>query len=214
MTEVFSPAAAVGDEKKSTQPVIHWQPATRRMEGYKLAGTAWSAPHIRHLLTRASFGIAVDEVNALLPLTQSQLVARLLTDEPLPAPPGTWVSEPFDPNAYRALTQAEQQAWQRNNRLHIEETRAWWILQMAAKPFNLREKMTFFWHGHFTSEFDKLNLAQWVFRQNDTLRRHALGNFRDFLKAIYKDPGMLIYLDGVRNVARQPNENFARELLA
>jgi len=32
------------------------------------------------------------------------------------------------------------------------------------------------------------------------------------LKAMYKDPAMLIYLDGDRNDARQPNENFAREL--
>jgi len=214
MTEVFSPATSVDEGKASAQPVIHWRPSPRRLDGYNLANNAWGAPHIRHLLTRASFGVAVDEVNALLPFTKTQLVARLLTDEALPAPPGTWVSEPFDVQAYRALTQTQQQEWQRNNRLHIEEVRAWWILQMAApQPFNLREKMTFFWHGHFTSEFDTVQLAQWVYMQHDTIRRHALGNFRDFLKAIYKDPAMLIYLDGVRNISRQPNENFARELL-
>jgi uncharacterized protein (DUF1800 family) len=33
------------------------------------------------------------------------------------------------------------------------------------------------------------------------------------LKDVARDPAMLIYLDGMRNVARQPNENFARELL-
>jgi uncharacterized protein (DUF1800 family) len=213
MTAVFSSVASVDVGKSPAQPVIHWQPSPRRLDGYNLAANAWGAPHIRHLMTRASFGVAVDEVNALLPLTKTQLVSRLLTDDPLPTPPGTWVSDPFDPGVYRSLTQDQQREWQRNNRLHIEETRGWWILQMAAKPFNLREKMTLFWHGHFTSEFDTVQLAQWVYMQNDTLRRHALGNFRDFLKAIYKDPAMLIYLDGVRNIARQPNENFARELL-
>lgn len=212
MTEVFTPVASVEQDKASKSPVIHWRPSARRRDGYNLTNSEWGAPHLRHLLTRASFGVAVDEVTALLPLTKSQVVARLLTDDPLPAPPGTWINEPFDPNVYRTLTQAEQQAWQRANRLHIEETRAWWILQMAARPFNLREKMTLFWHNHFTSEFDVVQLAQWVYMQHDTLRRHALGNFRTFLKAIYKDPAMLLYLDGVRNLRTSPNENFAREL--
>jgi uncharacterized protein (DUF1800 family) len=44
-------------------------------------------------------------------------------------------------------------------------------------------------------------------------RREALGNFAVLLKEIARDPAMLIYLDGARSVARQPNENFARELL-
>ena len=52
-----------------------------------------------------------------------------------------------------------------------------------------------------------------LFRQNALFRREALGNFATLLKAVARDPAMLLYLDGVRNVARQPNENFARELL-
>jgi uncharacterized protein (DUF1800 family) len=213
MAEVFSPVASVDVGKSPAPPVIHWQLSPRRLDGYNLAASVWGEPHIRHLMTRAAFGVAVDEVSALLLLTKSQLLSRLLADEPLPAPPGPWVSEPFDPQAFRILPQDQQREWQRSNRLHIEETRGWWILQMAARPFNLREKMVLFWHNHFTSEFDVVKLAQWVFMQHDTIRRHALANFRTFLKAIYKDPAMLIYLDGVRNLTRQPNENFARELL-
>ena len=215
MTEALSPTVALDDisSKQPVQPVIHWRPSTRRLDGYNLAHHTWGAPHVRHLLTRASFGVAVDELKALLPLTKSQIVDRLFVDEPLPAPPGVWVTEPFDQLVYRSLTPDQQRELQRINRIRIEETRGWWIMQMAARPFNLREKMTLFWHNHFTSEFDVVQLAQWVFMQHDTIRRHALGNFRDFLKAIYKDPAMLIYLDGVRNFSRQPNENFARELL-
>jgi uncharacterized protein (DUF1800 family) len=44
-------------------------------------------------------------------------------------------------------------------------------------------------------------------------RHEAFGNFARLLKAVARDPAMLIYLDGARSVARQPNENFARELL-
>ena len=51
------------------------------------------------------------------------------------------------------------------------------------------------------------------YRQNALFRREALGNFATLLKDVARDPAMLIYLDGMRTVARQPNENFARELL-
>jgi len=212
MTEVINSFASL-DERKASQPVIHWQPSPRRMDGYNLTAIAWGEPQVRHLLSRAAFGATVAEVKTLAAPGKSQLIDQLIADEPLPAPPGTWVTEPFDPIAYRNLTQAQQQEWQRNNRLRIEETRAWWLAQMGAKPLNLREKMVYFWHNHFTSEYDKTQLAQWVFKQHDMIRRQALGNFRDFLKAVYKDPAMLIYLDSVRSIARQPNENFARELL-
>ncbi len=214
LTAFESATETIPQDSPAAKPLIHWQPVTRlRMDSYDLAATAWGAPHIRHLMSRAAFGLTVTELNALLPFSKLQLVTRLLADDPLPLPPGDWVNEPYDPAVYRSLPQDQQQLWQRNNRLHFEELRGWWLGRMATASFNLREKMVFFWHGHFTTEFDTINLAQWMYLQNDTLRRYALGNFRDFLKAIYKDPAMLIYLDGVRNVARQPNENFARELL-
>jgi uncharacterized protein (DUF1800 family) len=52
-----------------------------------------------------------------------------------------------------------------------------------------------------------------LFRQNALFRREALGNYASLLRSVARDPAMLIYLDGRGSVARQPNENFARELL-
>jgi len=49
--------------------------------------------------------------------------------------------------------------------------------------------------------------------QNNLLRRHALGNFRDLLHGISRDVAMLIWLDGNANRKRHPNENFAREVM-
>ena len=49
--------------------------------------------------------------------------------------------------------------------------------------------------------------------QNNTLRTHALGNFKTMLHAISKDPAMIIYLNNQQNVKDQPNENFAREVM-
>jgi uncharacterized protein (DUF1800 family) len=59
----------------------------------------------------------------------------------------------------------------------------------------------------------KVRYVPSLYWQNVLFRREALGNFAALLKTVARDPAMLVYLDGVRSVARQPNENFARELL-
>jgi len=41
----------------------------------------------------------------------------------------------------------------------------------------------------------------------------ALANFDDLLKAVSKDPAMMIYLDTENNRKGKPNENYARELM-
>ena len=168
---------------------------------------------IRHLLSRASFGITVKEMKSMGSPPVEDVIDALLTDLPMPDPPDDWVSEPFDINAYRQLGEAEQMAFLRLNNQRINELRGWWLQLMMNSSLNLRERMTLFWHGHFTSDLEAGILAQFLFKQVDTLRSYALGNFGHFAKAIYKDPTMLLYLDGANNIAQQPNENFARELL-
>ena len=84
---------------------------------------------------------------------------------------------------------------------------------MLATDQPLTERMVLFWHNHFTSSFQKVRYPAALLRQNALFRREALGNFATLLKDVARDPAMLIYLDGMRSVARQPNENFARELL-
>jgi uncharacterized protein (DUF1800 family) len=49
--------------------------------------------------------------------------------------------------------------------------------------------------------------------QIQLFRDHALGNFRDLLIEVAKDPAMLVWLDGRTNVRARPQENFARELM-
>jgi uncharacterized protein (DUF1800 family) len=52
-----------------------------------------------------------------------------------------------------------------------------------------------------------------MYRQHLTLREHATGNFATLLKAIARDPAMIIYLDGISNRVDKVNENFGRECL-
>jgi uncharacterized protein (DUF1800 family) len=176
----------------------------------------------RHLLSRTSFGATPAEIEALASIDYATAVDRLLTKthpQALTAAPA-WVNE-----GPASLRQRQQQATNarkaeggqvqgvRPVQEEGRELRVWWVEEMLASDQPLVERMTLFWHNHFTSSIAKVRYVPSLYWQNVLFRREALGNFATLLKAVARDPAMLIYLDGVRSVARQPNENFGRELL-
>lgn len=78
----------------------------------------------------------------------------------------------------------------------------------------LYEVMVEFWSDHFNIHL--LNGLGPTLKPEDdqqVIRTHALGNFRDLLGASARSPAMLFYLDNFYNVATAPNENYARELM-
>jgi uncharacterized protein (DUF1800 family) len=85
-----------------------------------------------------------------------------------------------------------------------------WLNQMATSPAQLREKLTFFWHGHFACRVRRPDAALHL---NNTIRQLALGNFSDLLLAVSKEPAMLQFLNNQQNRKQRPNENFAREVM-
>jgi len=89
----------------------------------------------------------------------------------------------------------------------------WWLDRMALSDHALTERMTWFWHGHWATAIDKLNYALPMYLQNQTLRKHALGNFRDQSIAMINDGALQFWLDGQENTVRAPNENLGRELM-
>jgi uncharacterized protein (DUF1800 family) len=82
----------------------------------------------------------------------------------------------------------------------------------------LFEVMCEFWSDHFNIDPGKGD-CRWSKPSDDrdVIRKHALGNFRDMLRASALSPAMLWYLDGQANEKRKPedkpNENYARELM-
>ena len=88
----------------------------------------------------------------------------------------------------------------------------WWLYRMLHTQRPLEEKMTLFWHNHFATANYKVDNPKWMWQQNQTFRDHALGNFRQMLQAVTRDPAMLVWLDGVDNRKGHPNENYGREL--
>mgnify|MGYP000050063157 CR=1 FL=1 len=85
-----------------------------------------------------------------------------------------------------------------------------WIDRLVKPEALLRERMTLFWANHFVCREDNSVFAE---KFNNTLRQHALGNFRSFTKAISKEAAMINYLNLKQNRRQNPNENFARELM-
>ncbi len=98
--------------------------------------------------------------------------------------------------------------------LNVVNLQSWWLDQMLSTPTPFAERMTYFWHGHFTSDFRKVGAqTPYIYWQNLTWRKNALGNFRTMLYQVTTDPGMLRYLDLGQSTGKAPNENYSRELM-
>lgn len=92
------------------------------------------------------------------------------------------------------------------------------VLRAVYSQRQLLEVMVGFWTDHLNISLDKGDCV--YFKSADdrlVIRPHALGDFRDLIKASAVSPAMLIYLDGKENRKTAPsdipNENYARELL-
>ncbi len=88
-----------------------------------------------------------------------------------------------------------------------------WLANRALQTKRpLEEKLALFWHGHIAIENFKIEDYRLMLQQFELFRKHANGNFGELLKAINRNPGMLIYLDGRFNEKTDTNENYAREI--
>ena len=116
---------------------------------------------------------------------------------------------------------------------NIDDARQRWLFRMVHSERPLQEKMALFWHNHFATAYSKIAghrsapptrpaLLAAKTGEDRRGRRRAdravpassrVGNFRDLLVAVAKDPAMLVWLDGRLNVRGRPQENFARELM-
>jgi uncharacterized protein (DUF1800 family) len=78
----------------------------------------------------------------------------------------------------------------------------------------LKEQLTWFWLNHFNVYARKGQIAALVgdYEEN-AIRPHVVGKFRDLLAATVFHPAMLQYLDNQQNAADKINENYAREIM-
>ncbi len=166
----------------------------------------------RHLLRRSTFAVTAERVSEALTLDLTGTLDRLFAPDVSIGPPLNDV-EPNDPNVpigntwVRApLVTGLTLTTYRQNSLN-----AWTYENFHQAGFSLERRMWLFWLNHFgASRNGDLRSA---YNYNDLLLKSALGSFPDLVKQVAREPMMLFFLDGRRNTASSPNENFARELL-
>ena len=167
-----------------------------------------------HLLRRTTFATNWQTIKQFTDKSANEAVELLLTNgvsNPLPFAP-FWIDKAY--KAWWKLPKAEQQAatdvvYKDVYELNYELKR-WWLKEMTDDNVSIREKMTLFWHGHFTTKYaiDQVMPAQLMYRQNNLFRTLHQGNFRVLLEGIIMDGAMLIFLNGQDSTKKSPNENF------
>lgn len=96
----------------------------------------------------------------------------------------------------------------------VDQLQAAAIVRATYSTNQLQERMVDFWSNHFNVFALKGDGAFYKGRQEqDSVRKHAMGNFRDLLASVSESVSMITYLDSDRNEKGRPNENFAREIL-
>jgi len=63
----------------------------------------------------------------------------------------------------------------------------------------LEEKMVLFWHHVFATGQSKIDNWHELINQADMLREKGMGNYRDLLVALAKNPAMIYWLDNCDN---------------
>lgn len=167
---------------------------------------------IKHVYSRIGFGLAPEDYQRLRRQPLSKVINNLFEaakKDPITIPCPNF--EVPNPKEYKDMGKKEKRQATRDLRKLIPQLNLHWMRQMAQEREQvLLEKMTLFWHGHFACAPKRVDFAS---QQLDTLRRYALGNFRDLLVAISKDAAMILYLNNQQNRKAKPNENYAREVM-
>lgn len=152
---------------------------------------------VGYLLRRAGFGEPPALVDAWTGRGLAETVEALLTP-------------PTEPEAIAPPDLGEKQPYTADR---LVDGQTYWLHRMAVTRHPLVEKMTLFWHGHFATGIHKVKAVSLMQRQNELLRRHALGSFPALLREMAADPAMLLWLDGTGSTKQSPNENYAREVM-
>ncbi|MBS1919157.1 MAG: DUF1800 domain-containing protein [Bacteroidetes bacterium] len=188
---------------------------------------SWSTNEVSHLLKRTMFGATKADVDYFLTLTPDAAIDELLNTMSVPTPPvrdygliedefgamwddvgvpqgQTWVN---DPNMLSNINVRSS-----INSLRVASLRKWWAGLIINQGRSIQEKMVLFWHHHFSVQESEVQDSQFLYRHHALLRSNALGNFKNLLKEVSKDPAMLVHLNGYVNSKQAPDENYAREM--
>jgi uncharacterized protein (DUF1800 family) len=130
----------------------------------------WNEDAVKHLLRRTMFGAKKSEINSFVDFGMTKSIQKLLdATEAFPNPPvkeynpanatvadtnilagQTWVNDPATDGTVMSLRRAS--------------FKKWWMGTLVMQGASLREKMTLFWHNHFSTEADEVRNSQFIYK--------------------------------------------------
>ena len=152
-----------------------------------------------HLMRRAGFGASRDELEARVAKGYEATVEELLNPESQP---------PVDPYE---LLRHQPSALLPGGQPPMGNVNYMYYLVTTKRP--LEEKMALFWHHVFATGNSKVDNYDQLLEQIELFRHNGMGNYRDLLLKIAKNPTMIFWLDNNQNHGTAVNENWGRELL-
>ena len=151
-----------------------------------------------HLMRRAGFGAARDELDKLVSDGYEATVESLLDSNDSADVPEDLIRR-YHPDQSAGLG--------------IKGVGAYWLYRMIHSKRPLDEKVALFWHSVFATGYAKLAQGRVLMDQIDMFRRHGMGSLRTLLVELSRDPSMIMWLDNHENHNGAINENYGRELL-
>jgi uncharacterized protein (DUF1800 family) len=151
-------------------------------------------------MRRAGFGATFQDLDRYSQLSYEAVVDELLHPEQQP---------PIEED----LLERYFIDWKESRNVEGALTESVYRMNAYAGRRPLQEKIALFWHQVFATGLAKVLHEKTMLNQIDLFREHGLGNFRDLLVGLAKDPAMIFWLDNNFNHKDAPNENWGRELL-
>lgn len=164
----------------------------------------------KHLLWRAGFGLAIEQIDDLKNKNIKTILKEIFNEETFsPIAYKTPDVEPIEYTDPKATAEQKREI-QKINQKQNTELNLNFLNKMTTSNEQLREKMAFFWHGHFATRINNPKFNQQLL---NIIREKSLGNFKDLLFEVSRSPAMLNFLNNQQNKKDHPNENFAREVM-
>jgi uncharacterized protein (DUF1800 family) len=182
-----------------------------------------------HLLRRTLYGVSKPDLNHFKGMSLNEVLNELISAPAnVPDPPvrayynnadpakdtiekiGDTVQVEFGKTWVNTPIQSTFIASPSNNRR--ANLKLWWTGLQIHQERRIYEKMVVFFQNLLVTEDSVVENAIMVYNTHTLYRKYALGNYKQLVKDITFDPGMLRYLNGERNTKNAPDENYAREL--
>lgn len=168
---------------------------------------AWGSPEIK-LARRITMGLTPDEVA----LARARGFSGYLEYHLNPGAIDDSYVDAFVATTYPQIAMQGTDLYLLDSTQVLRQLQEATLFRAAFSRRQLYQRMVEFWTDHFNISMRDVGYLK-TLDDREVIRRYALGNFPDMLRASAHSAAMLVYLDN--NTSRFPrvNENYARELM-